>query len=106
MASAAMLSLCGFAAALPLGSTAGAAYPYDPLTDLTPITPLVAYANVLVVNRKIPAHDVSEIVAWAKANPNAATFGSGGCGTTNPLAGELLKSLTGAPLVHVPCSGP
>ncbi len=82
-----------------------AKYPYQPLTDLTPITPLVAYANVLVVNDKIPARNVTEFVAWAKANPSAATFGSGGNGTTNHLAGELLKSLTGAPLVHVPYKG-
>ncbi len=92
------------------GSTAinphvAAKHPYDPLTDLTPITPIVAYANVLVVNDKVPAQNVAEFVAWAKANPNAATYGTGGSGTTNHLAGELLKVLTGAPLIHVPYKG-
>lgn len=79
--------------------------PYDPLTDLAPITPIVSYANVLVVNANVPARTVAEFVEWAKANPAAATFASGGNGATNHLAGELLKTLTGAPLVHVPYKG-
>ena len=79
--------------------------PYDPLTELTPITPIVAYANVLVVNANVPARTVQEFVQWAKANPAAATFASGGNGATNHLAGELLKTLTGAPLVHAPYKG-
>ena len=79
--------------------------PYDPLTDLAPITPIVSYANVLVVNANVPARTVTEFVQWAKANPSAATFASGGNGATNHLAGELLKTLTGAPLVHVPYKG-
>ncbi|MBA2962290.1 MULTISPECIES: Bug family tripartite tricarboxylate transporter substrate binding protein [Ramlibacter] len=79
--------------------------PYDPLTDLAPITPIVSYANVLVVNANVPASTVQEFVQWAKANPTAATFASGGNGATNHLSGELLKTLTGAPLVHVPYKG-
>jgi tripartite-type tricarboxylate transporter receptor subunit TctC len=79
--------------------------PYDPLTDLVPITPIVSYANVLVINANVPAKTVAEFVQWAKANQAAATFASGGNGATNHLAGELLKSLTGAPLVHVPYKG-
>ncbi|MEJ7930480.1 tripartite tricarboxylate transporter substrate binding protein [Ramlibacter sp. AN1015] len=79
--------------------------PYDPLTDLAPITPIVSYANVLVVNANVPANTVGGFVQWAKANPSAATFASGGNGATNHLAGELLKALTGAPLVHIPYRG-
>ncbi len=79
--------------------------PYDPLTELTPITPIVSYANVLVVNANVPAKTVQEFVQWAKANPASATFASGGNGATNHLAGELLKTLTGVPLVHVPYKG-
>ena len=82
-----------------------AKHPYDPLADLTAVTPIVSYANVLVVNDKVPARNVQEFVAWAKANPNAATYGTGGAGTTNHLAGEVLKVLTGAPMVHVPYKG-
>jgi tripartite-type tricarboxylate transporter receptor subunit TctC len=80
-------------------------HPFDPLTQLTPITPVVAYTNLLVVNPSIPAKDVKEFVAWAKANPAKATIASGGNGATNHLAAEILKSLTGAPLTHIPYKG-
>lgn len=82
-----------------------AKHPYDPLVDLTPITPIVSYANVLVVNADIPVRTVAEFVAWAKANPRQASFASGGTGASNHLAGELLKVLTGAPLTHIPYKG-
>lgn len=82
-----------------------AKHPFDPLTDLTPITPIVSYANVLVVNPKLPVKSVSEFVAWAKANPAQATYASGGNGATNHLSGELLKSIAGAPLAHIPYKG-
>lgn len=82
-----------------------AKHPYDPLADLTPVTPIVSYANVLVVNANVPARTVSEFVAWAKANPREASFASGGNGASNHLAGELLKVLTGAPLTHIPYKG-
>lgn len=82
-----------------------AKHPYDPLADLTPITPIVSFANVLVVNSSIPVRNVAEFVAWAKANPRQASFASGGNGATNHLAGELLKVLTGAPLTHIPYRG-
>ncbi|NUZ07952.1 Bug family tripartite tricarboxylate transporter substrate binding protein [Piscinibacter koreensis] len=80
-------------------------HPFDPLTQLTAITPVVAYTNVLVVNPSIPVKNVREFVAWAKANPVKATIASGGNGATNHLAAELLKSLTGAPLTHIPYKG-
>lgn len=82
-----------------------AKHPYDPIADLTPITPIVSYANVLVVNTHVPATTVAEFVAWAKANPREASFASGGNGASNHLAGELLKVLTGAPLTHIPYKG-
>lgn len=82
-----------------------AKHPYDPLADLTPITPIVSYANVLVVNADVPVRTVAEFVAWAKANPRQASFASGGAGASNHLAGELLKVLTGAPLAHIPYKG-
>lgn len=80
-------------------------HPYDPLTDLTPITPVVSYTNVLVVNPAVPARTVAEFIAWAKANPSRANYASGGNGATNHLSGELLKSLTGLPLAHIPYKG-
>ena len=79
--------------------------PYDPLKDFAPITPVVSYVNVLVVNPNVPAKSVAELVAYAKANPSKVNFASGGNGATNHLSGELLKALTGAPMVHVPYKG-
>ena len=79
--------------------------PYDPLKDFAPITPVVSYVNVLVVNPNVPAKTVAELLAYAKANPGKANFASGGNGATNHLSGELLKALTGAPMVHVPYKG-
>lgn len=79
--------------------------PYDPLRDFAPITPVVSYVNVLVVNPNVPARSVGELVAYAKANPDKVSFASGGKGATNHLSGELLKALTGAPMLHVPYKG-
>jgi tripartite-type tricarboxylate transporter receptor subunit TctC len=61
--------------------------------------------NVLVVNAQVPVKTVAELVAYAKADPSKVTFASGGTGTSNHLAGELLKTVTGAPIVHVPYRG-
>ena len=79
--------------------------PYDPIKDFAPVTPIVSYVNVLVVNADVPVKSVAELVAYAKANPNKVTFASGGTGTSNHLAAELLKSVAGAPMVHVPYRG-
>ncbi|HVP08461.1 MAG TPA: tripartite tricarboxylate transporter substrate binding protein [Burkholderiales bacterium] len=79
--------------------------PYDPLKDFAPITPVVSYVNVLVVNPSVPAKSVAELTAYAKANPDKVSFASGGNGATNHLSGELLMALTGAPMVHVPYKG-
>lgn len=80
-------------------------HPYDPRRDLTPITPIVSYTNVLVVNLKVPVNTVSEFVAWTKRSDVKATYASGGNGATNHLSGELLKSLTGAKIEHIPYKG-
>lgn len=82
-----------------------ARHPYDPLTELTPITPIVSYTNVLLVNPAVPARTVAEFIAWARANPTQANYASGGNGSTNHLSGELLKSLTGTNLAHIPYKG-
>lgn len=82
-----------------------ARHPYDPRTDLTPITPVVSYTNVLVVNPKVPANTLAEFIAWTKREDVAANYASGGNGATNHLSGELLKALTGAKLSHIPYKG-
>lgn len=79
--------------------------PYDSAKDFAPITPLVSYVNVLVMNPNLPATTVGELVAYAKANPQKVSFASGGIGTTQHVSGELLKSVSGAPMLHVPYKG-
>jgi len=78
---------------------------YDPVRDFAPITLAISYVNVLVVNPKLPIHNGAELVAYAKSHPGGATFGSAGNGSSNHLFGELLKTLTGAPMQHVPYKG-
>lgn len=79
--------------------------PYKPLKDFTPITPIVSYVNVLIIGQAVPVNSVAELIAYAKANPNKVAYASGGKGASNHLSGELLRVLTGAPMVHVPYKG-
>ena len=78
---------------------------YNALKDFTPLTLGVRYVNLLVVNPDVPARNVAELVAYAKANPGKVTFGSAGNGSSNHLSGEVLKYVTGAPMTHVPYKG-
>src|SRR3546814_5304263 len=91
--------------ALPIYPHLQRAIPYDVNADFTPISPIVSYVNVLVVNNSVPAKTVGELVAYAKKNPTAVSFASGGKGTSNQLSAELLKAVTGAPMAHVPYRG-
>jgi len=79
--------------------------PYDPLRDLAPITMAVEFANVLVVQPSVPAGTVAEFVKLAKDKPGTITYGSSGIGGAGHLAGELLKLMAGADIVHVPYKG-
>lgn len=83
----------------------GPRLPYDPVRDFTALTLAVAYVNILVVNPAHPAKTVAELIEFAKANPGRATFGSAGNGSSNHLSGEVLKTLSGAPMQHVPYKG-
>ncbi len=77
----------------------------DPVRDLTPISPLLSYANVLVINKDLPVQNLEELVAYAKANPGKLFYGSAGVGASNHLSGELLAAVTGTQLTHVPYKG-
>ena len=77
----------------------------DPARDLTPISPLLSYANALVVNKDLPFQNLEQLVAFAKANPNKLFYGSAGVGASNHLSGELLAVVTGTKLTHVPYKG-
>jgi tripartite-type tricarboxylate transporter receptor subunit TctC len=78
---------------------------YDPSQAFAPIALVATVPIVLVVHPSIPVKDVEELIALAKAKPGALNFGSSGNGSTNHLAGELLKSMTGIDIVHVPYKG-
>lgn len=79
--------------------------PFDPIKDLAPVTQVVNALSVLVVNPSLPVNSVPELIAYARAQPNALSFGSAGSGTDTHLAGELFKSMTGTQMVHVPYKG-
>ena len=83
----------------------GAKIPYNALTDFTPLTIAVAYINILVINPNHPAKNVKELVEFARANPGKVTFGSAGNGASNHLSGEVLRSLTGTQMQHIPYKG-
>jgi tripartite-type tricarboxylate transporter receptor subunit TctC len=75
---------------------------FDFMRDLVPIARTIRSANVLVVNLSVPANNVAEFVAYAKANPGKLNYASYGHGTAPNMAGELFNMLAGTKLVHVP----
>jgi tripartite-type tricarboxylate transporter receptor subunit TctC len=79
--------------------------PYDPIKSFTVISKLVDSPYVLLVNPKVQAKNVQELVALAKAAPDTIHYGSSGNGSSQHLMGGLFVSMTGAPLKHVPYRG-
>lgn len=77
----------------------------DPLKDLAPIGLLHTLPNILLVNPGVPAKNVSELIAYAKANPGKLNFASAGNGSASHLFGELFKISAGIDIVHVPYKG-
>jgi len=75
---------------------------YDPARDLTPVARLFVSSSLIVVSSAVPANTLSELIALAKAKPRQLNFGSAGTGSTPHLCGELLQSMAGVDLVHVP----
>lgn len=78
---------------------------FDPLNDFAPISVVGKAGNVLVVHPSVPAHNVAQLLALARARPGQLNFGSGGRGTGAHVAGEILKTATGINIVHVPFKG-
>jgi tripartite-type tricarboxylate transporter receptor subunit TctC len=78
---------------------------YDPVKDLAPISLVGTYSFVAVAYPGAGIESVSDLIAKAKARPGGIAFGSPGNGSPHHLAGELLKTMTGANLVHVPYKG-
>jgi len=79
--------------------------PYDPVRDFAPVTLAATAPNVLVVNPALPAKSLAELIALARAKPGALSYGTPGIGTSPHLSMELLKSMAGIDLQHVPYRG-
>jgi len=79
--------------------------PFDAARDFAPVTQLTSSFVVLVTNPQIPAASAKELIALARSRPGAINYGSTGIGAPPHLLGELLKSMTGTDLLHVPYKG-
>jgi tripartite-type tricarboxylate transporter receptor subunit TctC len=79
--------------------------PYNTLRDLAPVILCVEGANVLSIHPSLPAKDLKQLIALAKARPGQLNFASAGIGSSNQMAGELLKMMAGVNIVHVPYKG-
>jgi tripartite-type tricarboxylate transporter receptor subunit TctC len=78
---------------------------FDFVKEIVPVAGLVRFPNVMTVDTSFPAKTVSEFIAYVKANPGRVNHGSSGIGTSQHLAGELFKLMTGTNFVHVPYRG-
>jgi tripartite-type tricarboxylate transporter receptor subunit TctC len=78
---------------------------YDPVKDFAPIALVASVPNVMITHPSVPANNLQEFIALARSKPGGMNFGSGGSGTSNHLAGELLNLTAGIKLVHVPYKG-
>ncbi len=79
--------------------------PYDPQVDFSPVSILAISPSVLVVHPSVPARNVKELIALAKANPGKLNYATPGNGTPFHLSTELFKAQTGTDLMHVPYKG-
>jgi tripartite-type tricarboxylate transporter receptor subunit TctC len=79
--------------------------PYDMVRDFAPVTLIASTPNLLVVNNDVPAKNLQELIALAKARPGQLTFGSPGIGTSVHVSGELFNSLAGVKTQHIPYKG-
>ena len=93
------------ASTLVLNSVLYKQVPYDPVRDFAPITLAATAPNILVVDPKLPINSLTDLIAAAKAKPGALSYGTPGIGTSPHLCMELLKSMAGIDLTHVPYRG-
>ena len=78
---------------------------YDPIKDFAPIMQVASAPNVLIVNPSVPARTLTELIALAKQKPGQLTYGTPGIGTSPHMCMELLKSMAGIDLQHIPYRG-
>jgi tripartite-type tricarboxylate transporter receptor subunit TctC len=79
--------------------------PYDPLRDLAVVTVAATQPYAVTVTNSLPAKNVKEVIALAKAKPNELNFASSGPGSASHLAGEMFISMTGVQMTHIPYKG-
>ena len=79
--------------------------PFDPVADLDPVGMVASLPLMLVVHTGVPVNSVSELIAYAKSRPGALNYASVGVGSAHHLSGELLSSMAGAKMVHIPYKG-
>ena len=97
--------LLGNVGSLAVAPHLNAKLPYDPVRDLAPISMAVVFANVLVVHTSVAAANLGEYIKLANSRPGGMPYGTSGVGGAGHLAGELLKLMAKANLVHVPYKG-
>ena len=78
---------------------------YDPVKDFVPISQVASVVHVLEVHPSVPVKSVAELIAWLKANPGKANYGSVGAGTSTHLESELFNTMAGVRMTHVPYKG-
>ena len=88
-----------------INTTVYATLPFDFLKDIAPVSGMVVYPMVFVVHPSVPAKNIPELIALAKANPGKITLASYGTGTISQVAGELFKERAGINMIHVPYRG-
>ena len=95
----------GHVGSLSIGPHLNVKVGFDPLKSFAPITLLADYANVLVVNAGEPYASVADLIKAARENPGKIAYSSSGIGSSNHLSGELLASMTGVKMTHIPHRG-
>jgi tripartite-type tricarboxylate transporter receptor subunit TctC len=88
-----------------MSAAVGARLPYDPIKDFEPISLVATIPFGLTVNASMPVHSLKEFLEYAKASPRPLTYGTAGIGAPHHFAVELLRSMTGVKVVHVPYKG-
>ena len=88
-----------------VGPSAGQRVPYDPKNDLVPISLIGETPLVIVAHPSVPAKNISEFIALAKANPRKYSYGTPGNGSSMQFAGESLNAIAGLNVLHIPYKG-
>lgn len=78
---------------------------YDPVKDFTPVSEIASYGLLMVINPRVPAKNVREFIAYARAHPDKLSYASSGPGSGLQFAGEVFKSMAGIHMTHVPYKG-